>query len=132
MNRKVLLTETAASQLQAATDWYAVQSETVAANWFNGLISRLDAIAVNPDQYSVAEESHHLPVQLRQLLYGSGRRITHRVLFEIRETEVISTWKIFDIRTRPDADPIHLLQAATKVKRGVSADHGGKAAAEMR
>ena len=89
MNRTVLLTETASRQLHAATDWYALQSETVAANWFNGLISRLDSLAVNPDQYPVAEESHHLPVQLRQLLYGSGRRITHRVLFEIRETEVI-------------------------------------------
>ncbi|MEY2724309.1 MAG: hypothetical protein RLZZ458_176 [Planctomycetota bacterium] len=38
MNRKVLLTETASRQLQAATDWYALQSETVAASWFNGLI----------------------------------------------------------------------------------------------
>jgi len=34
-------------------------------------------------------ESEFLPVELRQMLYGSGRRTTHRILFIIREQTIV-------------------------------------------
>lgn len=89
MTREVVLTETAQQQMNAAADWYAEQNPTVAAKWFNGLIARLNFLSDNPEQYAVARESEFLPVELRQMLYGSGKRITHRVLFVIREQRIV-------------------------------------------
>ncbi|MBL8809304.1 MAG: type II toxin-antitoxin system RelE/ParE family toxin [Planctomycetaceae bacterium] len=89
MTREVILTETARQQMNAAADWYAEQNPSVAAKWFNGLISRLNALSENPEQYSVARESEFMSVELRQMLYGSGKRITHRVLFVIREQRIV-------------------------------------------
>ncbi len=89
MTRDVVLTETAQQQMNAAADWYAEQNPSVAAKWFNGLIHRLNALAENPEQYSVGRESEFLPVELRQMLYGSGKRITHRILFVIREQRIV-------------------------------------------
>lgn len=89
MKREVVLTATAQQQMNAAADWYAEENPTIAANWFNGLIARLNSLSDNPDQYVVARESEFLPVELRQMLYGSGKRITHRILFVICEHQVV-------------------------------------------
>ena len=89
MTREVVLTETAQQQMNVAADWYAEQNPTIAAKWFNGLTHCLKALGDNPEQYSVARESELLPVELRQLLYGSGKRITHRILFVIREQRIV-------------------------------------------
>ena len=89
MKREVVLTATAQQQMNAAADWYAEENPTIAANWFNGLIARLNSLSDSPDQYTVARESEFLPVELRQMLYGSGKRITHRILFVIREHQVV-------------------------------------------
>lgn len=89
MTREVVLTTTAQQQMNAAADWYAEENPTIAANWFNGLIARLNSLSGNPEQYAVARESEFLPVELRQMLYGSGKRITHRILFVIREQRIV-------------------------------------------
>lgn len=89
MTREVFLTETARKQMEAAADWYAEQNAAVAARWFKGIVQRLNDLAQNPEQYSVARESEFLPVELRQMLYGSGRRISHRILFVIRERRIV-------------------------------------------
>lgn len=89
MTLEVVLTETARKQMESAADWYAKQNPAVAATWFNGLIQRLIALDENPEQYAVARETEFLPVELRQMLYGSGKRISHRILFVIRERQVV-------------------------------------------
>lgn len=89
MRREVLLTKTAQEQMNAAADWYAERDPTVAATWFNGLITGLNSLAENPQQHSLARESEFLPFELRQFLYGSGKRTTHRVLFVIREECIV-------------------------------------------
>ncbi len=89
MKREVVLTATAQQQMNAAADWYAEENPAIAANWFNGLIARLNSLSDSPDQYAVSRESEYLPVELRQMLYGSGKRITHRILFVIREKKIV-------------------------------------------
>ena len=89
MKRDVLLTETAHQQMNAAADWYAERNSPVAATWFNGLVAGLNSLAENPEQHSLARESEFLPFELRQFLYGSGKRTTHRVLFVIREKCIV-------------------------------------------
>ena len=94
MKREVLLTKTAELQMNAAADWYAEQNPSVAATWFNGLLASVNSLNINPLQYALARESAFLPVELRQMLYGSGKRTTHRILFVIREQTIV----IYQIR----------------------------------
>ena len=94
MKREVFLTKTAKQQMNAAADWYAEQNPSVAATWFNGLLARVNSVDDNPLQYALARESEFLPVELRQMLYGSGKRTTHRILFVIREQTIV----IYQIR----------------------------------
>jgi len=75
--------------MNAAADWYATQNSSVAAAWFNSLINRLDGLADTAEQYPVARESNFLPVELREMLYGSGKRVTHRILFVIRGPRIV-------------------------------------------
>ena len=89
MKREVVLTATAQQQMNAAADWYAEENLNIAVNWFNGLIARLNLLSDNAEQYDVARESEYLPIELRQMLYGSGKRITHRILFIIREQKIV-------------------------------------------
>ena len=89
MKREVVLTATAQQQMDAAADWYAEENLNIAANWFNGLIARLNLLSDNPEQYAVARECEFLPIELRQMLYGSGKRITHRILFVIRKQKIV-------------------------------------------
>ena len=94
MKREVFLTKTAKQQMNAAADWYAEHNPSVAATWFNGLLARVNSLDDNPLQYALARESQFLPVELRQMLYGSGKRTTHRILFVIREQTIV----IYQIR----------------------------------
>lgn len=86
---EVFLTDEATRQLDNAYNWYAAQSELVAANWYNGFLDALDSLANNPDKHGFARENDRLPFELRELLYGSGRRKTHRALFSIRPDRVV-------------------------------------------
>lgn len=72
-------------ELHKITDWYRAESgsEKVAQKWFHGILAALDTLRENPLQYGLAHESDDFPFELRQLLYGSGKRITHRALFRI-------------------------------------------------
>ncbi len=94
MKREVLLTKTAEVQMNAAADWYAEQNPTVASTWFNGLLASVNSLDDNPLHYALARESEFLPVELRQMLYGSGKKTTHRILFVIREQTIV----IYQIR----------------------------------
>ena len=89
MKREVFLTKTAKQQMNAAADWYAEQNPSVAATWFNGLLASVNSLNINPLQYALARESAFLPVELRQMLYGSGKRTTHRILLVIREQTIV-------------------------------------------
>ena len=89
MTTEVYLTATAEQQMHAAAEWYAKENPDFAANWFNGLLSVIEGIAENPEQFPQARENEQLPVQARQMLYGPGKRKTHRVLFVVRETRIV-------------------------------------------
>ena len=94
MTYRLLLTDRAFEQLEAACRWYEQNAPHVAARWFNGFVDSLDALRNNPERYGLARESAEFPFELRELLYGVGRRRTHRALFAIRPQSVV----VFAIR----------------------------------
>lgn len=89
MSRPVFLTRNAERQLLVAADWYAQHDRQVADDWFNGLVAALDALATHAERFSLARENDEFPFELREMLYGLGRRKTHRVLFVIRPDKIV-------------------------------------------
>ena len=89
MTYKLVITDRAFEQLDAGYAWYQENAPRVAADWFNGWGEALDDLCHEPERYPLAHESAMFPVPLHQLLYGIGRKKTHRALFVIRPEAVV-------------------------------------------
>ena len=84
MRNRVLFTGRAEDQLVAAMDWYFQQDRATAMRWKAGirsLVRRLPKIAPKSE---LAPESDQFPVKMHQVLFGLGRKKTHRIVFVIR------------------------------------------------
>lgn len=72
-------------QLDDAYLWWAKhRSPEQAGRWYRGIEQAINGLKSNPERHGLAVENAQVPIELRQLLYGLGRRPTHRVLFTIR------------------------------------------------
>ena len=89
MRFRVLLTIRARSNFDAAYLWYRKQSSEVADRWYRGIRNAIRRLNQNPDRFPLADEDDTFPYPLRELLYGLGRKKTHRVLFVVRPNAVV-------------------------------------------
>jgi plasmid stabilization system protein ParE len=89
MRYEVVLTSEAQENARAAYDWYAARSPDAANQWHAMLLEKLTALEADPQRWPLADENARFPIELRQLPCGSGRRITHRIIFAIRPTKVV-------------------------------------------
>lgn len=89
MKYDVALTNETQQNARAAYRWYADQSPAVAERWYAALLDALASLETEPQRCPLANENSQLPIELQQLLFGSGRRITHRILFAIRSKRVV-------------------------------------------
>ena len=89
MKREVRLTDRAGEQLEAGYHWYAERSLDLAARWYNGIIDALLGLENNPERFGLAREGVELSMTCRELLYGVGKRKTHRALFAVRPDAVV-------------------------------------------
>jgi plasmid stabilization system protein ParE len=90
MTYRVLLTENARRDLEAACAWWAEnRSHEQAERWYTGFAAAIRSLRENPQRCARAQESEALSVELRQLNYGLGRRPTHRAVFTIRKDVVV-------------------------------------------
>jgi len=95
MRYQVVLNDRAENQLEAAFQWWSEhRSESQAVRWYNGFLDALDGLRANPERCSIALETQKFGYEVRQLLFGLGRRATHRALFTIRPSMVY----VFSIR----------------------------------
>jgi plasmid stabilization system protein ParE len=85
MSFRLRITDEAAEQLLAIAERYAQTSQSleIAAAWYDGIIKDLESLEQNPLRCAVAPESELFEFELREMLYGSGKRLTHRALFRI-------------------------------------------------
>jgi plasmid stabilization system protein ParE len=89
MKYEVVLSAEAEQNARAAYDWYAERSQEAADRWRAALFDALATLETDPERYPLANENTRFPIELRQLLFGSGRRITHRIIFAIRPKKVV-------------------------------------------
>jgi len=85
----VILSHEAKSQAHAAAQWYATHDHQVSDDWIDGIAAAFDILASQAERFPVARENDRFPYILQQMPYGLGKRVTHRILFEIRGDQVI-------------------------------------------
>lgn len=85
MKYRVVLSDRAEKQLESTYEWWSThRSAEQAIRWYNGFLDALESLCENPERCSLALENSSVVYELRQLLFGLGRRPTHRALFTIR------------------------------------------------
>jgi plasmid stabilization system protein ParE len=87
----LLITGPAKHDIQIAYDWWAANRSRDQANrWYQGIQLAIESLSNMPERCALASEAELFEHGIRQLLFGIGRRRTHRILFGIdRETVVI-------------------------------------------
>jgi plasmid stabilization system protein ParE len=88
MKYDVVMTNEAQQNARAAFRWYAERSPEAAEHWCDGLLDALASLETDPQRCPLANENSRFPIELKQLLYGSGHRISHRIIFAIRPSVV--------------------------------------------
>jgi plasmid stabilization system protein ParE len=100
---RVIISGPAKRDIQAAHDWWAEhRSAEQAGRWYRGIFAAMKTLERSPERCTMATERDLLPQGVRQLLYGLGRKRTHRIVFAVDGDEVI----VFRVR--------HTSQAALK------------------
>jgi plasmid stabilization system protein ParE len=90
MTRSVVITVQAEREMQSAFNWWTEhRSKRQADRWFSGLAKAIAELSENAEIYGESRESHQFAYQIRDLLFGLGRRPTHRAVFTIRDEEVV-------------------------------------------
>ncbi|MFV0445712.1 MAG: type II toxin-antitoxin system RelE/ParE family toxin [Planctomycetaceae bacterium] len=91
MTYRVVVSPRAEQRLLESASWYLDQSRSieVALRWYDGFHRALAAFSENPSRFALASESSKLPLEVRELFYGSGRRKTHRALFRVVDDQVL-------------------------------------------
>ncbi len=101
---QVLIMPLAEKQLVAIANWYAENAPLVAADWYAGFRQRIQGLAKNPEQHPLAYETDEFPFQIRSMLYGVGRKKTHRAVFRIvrRSVEILTIRHLSQENLHPD------------------------------
>lgn len=86
----VTVAPSAQVQIEAAATWWEQhRSPEQAARWLRGIVAKIEAIGVNPTRFGKPAEAAGFSYEVRELLFGLGRRPTHRVLFSIEPDRVL-------------------------------------------
>src|SRR5579862_8748310 len=87
---RVVVTEQAEREMQAAFDWWVEhRSKRQAGRWYAGLAKAIADLSENPERHGQSRERDRFSYEIRDLLFGIGRRPTHRAVFTIRGEEVV-------------------------------------------
>lgn len=87
---RVVITEQAARELEAAADWWAAnRSMLQAAEWYQGFSERIASLRESPDRLPLADENTEFSYEIRELHYGVGARATHRAIYTIVSSFVV-------------------------------------------
>ena len=87
MKRRVVVTENAKADLRSYYRHAAQHAPETATRWLNRFESALMTLSTNAERCAVAPENESVDAEIRQMLFGKGRRV-YRALFTIEGEEV--------------------------------------------
>ena len=88
MPYRVELSRTATRDISRVFAWYGDHNENLGQRWHDGVLQRINSLATNPERCGLAHETNDFDFEIREHLYGVGRKKTHRILFQITEETV--------------------------------------------
>lgn len=84
MNYEIIYSDRAEAEIRETMQWWRDnRSREQAARWIEETFAAIEKLKDEPERFPLAPESDLHPQGLRQLLFGVGRSITHRVIFTI-------------------------------------------------
>jgi plasmid stabilization system protein ParE len=87
---RVVVTEPAVRDLQAAHDWWAEnRSRMQAERWYRGILAAMRSLAIEPGRCAEAAESQLLSLEIREHYFGLSGKRTHRIIFGIEGRNVV-------------------------------------------
>ncbi|TWT88547.1 Plasmid stabilization system protein [Pseudobythopirellula maris] len=90
MTYRVVVTGPAKHDIRSNLRWWAENRSAEEANrWFLGIEHEIASLQTMPLRHSLAEEAGLMVVEIRQMPFGLGRRPSHRVLYAVKDDEVI-------------------------------------------
>ena len=79
----VVLPRAMIQSAEAALWWAKNRSAEQAARWYDTVEATFDSLSENPERHPLAVENEFHRKTLRQVLFGVGRKPTHRALFHV-------------------------------------------------
>lgn len=90
MTYEVEISKPAENDIRVAFEWWRNnRSADEAERWYDMIIPAIATLSENPDRCPLTQETELLPTGLRQLLFGAGRKTTHRIVFTIDGERVV-------------------------------------------
>jgi plasmid stabilization system protein ParE len=81
---RVQVTGPAKRDIQSAHDWWRDnRSSEQAAKWFREIELAINSLSKMPRRCPRCRESFAIDREIRELLFGIGRRHTHRIIFTV-------------------------------------------------
>ena len=80
----LIVTDPAKQDIQRSFDWWRDhRSATQATSWYHDIFHAIGTLREHPERCGKAPENDLCPGGIRQLLFGTGRRPTHRIVFTV-------------------------------------------------
>lgn len=90
MTHHVVITGLAEQDAISNHEWWSRhRSKEQADRWLEGVYAAMFSLRDQPERCSYATERDLREEGVRQLLYGVGRRVTHRIVFSIDREKVV-------------------------------------------
>ncbi|MEO1496920.1 MAG: type II toxin-antitoxin system RelE/ParE family toxin [Planctomycetota bacterium] len=86
---EVLFTEQATRDFDEQLAFYTGRSPEAGRKWCDAVESAVIELESHPERFTRATEHDRLGSELRQLNFGVGRRLSHRMVYRIRESGVV-------------------------------------------
>ncbi len=83
---KVVITPFAADNIREAYKWFQIESPHYAGQWLDGIRSAILGLDTVPKSHALAPENEAFSEEIRQLLFGTGKR--WRIFFTIEKSTV--------------------------------------------
>jgi len=84
---RVIISEPAERDIEAAFCWLAERDQVAAIRWYNRLLGVIYSLDKFPERCPFAPENRDLAGVVRQVLHGR-RQHKYRILFDIKDDEV--------------------------------------------
>jgi plasmid stabilization system protein ParE len=89
MSRTLRIVERARSDVDDIFNWLVQRSAPGAISWYLAFHRAIEKMALSPESYAEAPESHRLGRQLRQAPFRTRRGRVYRIVFEISDNDVL-------------------------------------------